>query len=219
MRFELPPRGSLVRINKNDPLPHYYRTLVGWLYRHRLNQGLRSLPERCESILEIGYGSGILLPTLARHCQELVAVDLHPRHADVEAALRKLNVSAHLLSCDATHLPFPEGKFDVIVAFSLLEHVKPVHPFLEEFYRVLKRGGILILGMPMLNRAFNALFPLIGFKGIEDHHVTTAKEVRQTLSAAGFRFRHFGTPPWVPIAWRIYTIFEIRKPAVSSAGT
>ena len=48
----------------DDPLPYYYNRWVGWLYRHRLQMGLDLLPAGGRRVLEVGVGSGVLVPTL-----------------------------------------------------------------------------------------------------------------------------------------------------------
>jgi hypothetical protein len=76
MRFDLPPRGTLTPNDDVDPLPYYYNPWVGWLYRHRLQMGLDLLPAGGRRILEIGVGSGILVPTLTKHYPEYTGTDL-----------------------------------------------------------------------------------------------------------------------------------------------
>ena len=40
MKLALPAAGRLKPNNEHDPLPYYYRPLLGWLYRKRLQMGL-----------------------------------------------------------------------------------------------------------------------------------------------------------------------------------
>jgi SAM-dependent methyltransferase len=68
---------------------------------------------------------------------------------------------------DASCLPFEKESFDVISAFSLIEHVQIERraDFLSEVSRVLKKNGLLILQLP--NRYFpveqHSFLPLIGY--------------------------------------------------------
>ena len=74
--LQLPPKGVLRPNDENDPLPYYYNPWVGWLYRHRLQMGLDLLPRGGTRVLEIGVGSGVLVPTLTRRYREYTGTDL-----------------------------------------------------------------------------------------------------------------------------------------------
>jgi len=51
--------------------------------------------------------------------------------------------------CDASRLPFPENKFDYIVALHSLEHFRISARFVvDEWCRVLKVGGVLAVNVP-----------------------------------------------------------------------
>ena len=98
-------------------------------------------------ILEVGIGTGISLPDYARH-NRLVGVDLS------EPMLRKAqervddfgltNVEA-LAVMDAERLAFPDDSFDVVVAQYVITTVPNPEATLDEFARVLKPGGEIIL--------------------------------------------------------------------------
>ena len=76
LRLRLPPRGTLRPNNEVDPLRFYYRPLVGRVFRARIDAGLALLDGlRFERLLEIGYGSGLLMPTLATIARELHGAD------------------------------------------------------------------------------------------------------------------------------------------------
>jgi SAM-dependent methyltransferase len=46
---------------------------------------------------------------------------------------------------DAHHLPFPSASFDVILCTEVLEHCLQPQSVIDEFYRVLKPNGVLLL--------------------------------------------------------------------------
>jgi SAM-dependent methyltransferase len=48
-------------------------------------------------------------------------------------------------------LPFPDQTFDVITSWHVIEHVTSVSETLEEWFRVLKPGGVMILETPDAN--------------------------------------------------------------------
>lgn len=51
---------------------------------------------------------------------------------------------------DAAHLPFSQAAFDGIICAELLEHVAQPGEVLQEVYRVLKPGGMLLITVPFL---------------------------------------------------------------------
>ena len=98
-------------------------------------------------ILEVGVGTGISLPDYAR-TNRLVGVDISEpmlRKAQERVAEHKLvNVEA-LAVMDAEKLGLPEASFDGVVAQYVITAVPSPERTLDEFARVLKPGGEIIL--------------------------------------------------------------------------
>ncbi len=118
--FTIPPVGSLTPNGDSDPLSYYYKTFIKKVYRRRIENGLRLLKSRYGTILEFGYGSGILLPTLFMMSEKLYAIDLNSRNDIVQTNLKKLDISAELSSKDLVEECYPSSHFDLIVAFSCI---------------------------------------------------------------------------------------------------
>ncbi|MDB4983211.1 MAG: hypothetical protein JWM82_3963, partial [Myxococcales bacterium] len=76
MRLDLPPAGVLQPNDAHDPLRYYYHPLLGWVYRHRLELGLALLPPGGRRVLEVGVGSGVLIPTLTARYAGYTGIDL-----------------------------------------------------------------------------------------------------------------------------------------------
>jgi phosphatidylethanolamine/phosphatidyl-N-methylethanolamine N-methyltransferase len=98
-------------------------------------------------ILEVGVGTGISLPDYARS-NRLVGVDLSEpmlRKAQERVAAHGLaNVEA-LAVMDAEKLAFPDSSFDVVVAQYVITVVPNPEATLDEFARVLRPHGEIIL--------------------------------------------------------------------------
>ncbi|MDT3684042.1 MAG: methyltransferase domain-containing protein [Pseudorhodoplanes sp.] len=98
-------------------------------------------------ILEVGVGTGISLPDYAR-TNRLVGIDISEpmlRKAKERVAQFNLaNVEA-LAVMDVAHLGFADGFFDVVVAQYVITAVPDPEAALNEFARVLKPGGEMIL--------------------------------------------------------------------------
>jgi SAM-dependent methyltransferase len=179
---------GLPKNGPTDPILYYRRPVVGWLFRERINLGLRMLASRqFDSMLEVGYGAGAVLLTLAPAVRALHGIDLDAEAAPVLARLAAQGYEGRLSKGSVCELPFEAGAFDLVVSFSVFEHLHDYRRGLSEVARVLKPGGLFLLGMPAVNRMMEAGFRAIGFKGVEDHHVTTPASAARAFAAAGLR--------------------------------
>jgi phosphatidylethanolamine/phosphatidyl-N-methylethanolamine N-methyltransferase len=98
-------------------------------------------------ILEVGVGTGLSLPYYSRSSR-LCGVDisepmLHKARERVEEF--KLNNVEGLWVMDAEHLNFPAASFDVVVAQYVITTVPNPEATLDEFARVLKPKGEIVL--------------------------------------------------------------------------
>ena len=194
-------RGALEGLPKNgrtDPIQYYRRPLVGYLFRERINMGLRMLGERrFEEALEVGYGAGAVLLTLAPNVRNLHGVDLDAEPAPVTKMLDGRGFSADLRKGSVYDLPYAAEAFDLVVCYSVFEHLLEYDRGLEEVRRVLRPGGTFLLGMPAVSRTMTRLFDLIGHRNIDDDHVTAPRDVAERFGAHGFvvdAHRNLGLP-------------------------
>jgi phosphatidylethanolamine/phosphatidyl-N-methylethanolamine N-methyltransferase len=98
-------------------------------------------------ILEVGVGTGISLPDYAR-ANRLVGIDISApmlRKAQERVVEFGLTNVEALAVMDAKHLAFPDDAFDVIVAQYVITAVPDPEATLDEFARVLKPGGEIVL--------------------------------------------------------------------------
>ena len=98
-------------------------------------------------ILEVGVGTGISLPDYARS-NRLGGIDISApmlRKAQERVVQHALTNVEALAVMDAKHLAFPDGSFDVIVAQYVITAVPDPEATLDEFARVLKVGGEIVL--------------------------------------------------------------------------
>lgn len=181
---------SIAHVRRNgptDPINYYRRPLVGALFRRRINLGLQLIPSRrFGRALEVGYGSGSLLPNLARDTDELHGIDLDAEPATVRTMLAERNCSATLVQGTVHQLPYADAYFDLVVCFSVFEHLADYATALREVRRVLAPGGLFLLGMPAVNRTMGVLFEMIGHSTIDDIHVTTPRMIVRALEPNGF---------------------------------
>lgn len=210
-RFTLPPRGTLSPNSPDDPLPFYYRPLVGQLYRHRIQMGLDLLPAG-ERVLEVGVGSGVLVPTLTRAYRVYVGTDL------ILAPGLSLLVQP---GCDATFRAadllgvndLPEGAFDAVVCFSVLEHIHDADGAARSLAAALAPGGTLVTGYPMVSPLMTRAFALIGYHGIDEHHVSPPVRIAQALGRVLHPVARRAFPPRAPIRAALYQCTSWTKPS------
>lgn len=204
--LRLPDRSRMVMTNEDDPVAYYYLPLTGWLYRRRLEMGLALLgTEHRRRALEIGYGSGIMLPSLARYCDELYGVDLHQNTAAVTAMLAAEGVQASLAVGDLLNLDYDDGMFDAVVCLSVLEHLAPasLERALGEIRRVMHPAGIASLGFPVRNAVTGAFYKLVGFDPTE-LHPSGHRDIVAAVRAAFRQVQVTWFPRWLPIDLALY---------------
>jgi phosphatidylethanolamine/phosphatidyl-N-methylethanolamine N-methyltransferase len=98
-------------------------------------------------ILEVGVGTGLSLPDYAKP-NRLVGVDLSApmlQKAKARVAAQGLSNVDGLAVMDAQRLGFADAAFDVVVAQYVITTVPDPEATLDEFARVIKSGGEIIL--------------------------------------------------------------------------
>jgi phosphatidylethanolamine/phosphatidyl-N-methylethanolamine N-methyltransferase len=98
-------------------------------------------------ILDVGVGTGISLPAYAP-INRVVGVDLSApmlRKAQARAAEHGLQNVETLAVMDAEHLALPDESFDVVMAQFVITTVPHPEAALDEFFRVTRPGGEIIL--------------------------------------------------------------------------
>lgn len=96
-------------------------------------------------VLDFGSGIGNNLPTLTQFFSQIETADINPK----TVSLLKKNfpqLSHHLLKTNT--LPFSSESYDLIVATEVLEHIPDYAQIINQFYRLLRLKGYLIISTP-----------------------------------------------------------------------
>jgi phosphatidylethanolamine/phosphatidyl-N-methylethanolamine N-methyltransferase len=124
-----------------------YDLVFGAVFERGRNAAVAAAERIGGRILEVGIGTGISLPLYSSSCR-LCGVDISApmlrRAGERVAELNLTNVEG-LWVMDAEHLSFPDNSFDVVVAQYVITTVPNPEATLDEFARVLKRGGEIVL--------------------------------------------------------------------------
>lgn len=204
IRLEMPPQGVLRPNDAYDPLPYYYyKPWVGWLYRYRLQMGLNFLPTGGRRILEVGVGSGVLVPTLTRRYPEYTGTDLALApglETLVTPGCRAEFRRADLLA----DRDLPSDHYEAIVCFSVLEHIADARSAARSLARALAPGGTLVTGYPMVSPLMTRAFALIGFRTIDDHHVSPPARIAAALGEVLTPVGRAAFPPGAPVPAALY---------------
>ncbi len=120
-------------------------------------------PGAGERVLDIGCNWGRWSIAAAKAGYDVVGVD--PNLDAVRAARRvaaQLGVDARYLVADGRRLPFPDGRFDVVFSYSVLQHFSrpDARACIEEIGRVLAPGGRAIVQMASATGLRNLLLQL-----------------------------------------------------------
>jgi SAM-dependent methyltransferase len=151
--------------------------------------------------LDLGCGDGENLQWLSGYVNELYGSDYNLLRLHRAAGK---NAAKLIFMADVTDYPVSDDSFDVIFLNHVLEHIRNDERALSEVFRVLKPGGLMLLGVP--NEG--AFFWRLAYRfqpevlAASDHvQFYTAKTLRVKCACAGFRIKEvhpigWGVPHW-----------------------
>jgi len=104
-------------------------------------------------VLDLGCGAGRLLDWLKRHGWQTYGVEISKQAAEY-GKKRGLNI----FNGELVETKFPQEFFDAVVINQVLEHLYDPKGILWEVYRVLRPGGLLIVGVPNIESYESKVF-------------------------------------------------------------
>jgi SAM-dependent methyltransferase len=132
--------------------------LAGWAAEQA-----RALPgSAVPRILDLGCGQGddleLMARTIGRPC-ELHGLEGYGPYREICAAK---GIATHPINVERDPLPFADASLDVISMNQVLEHTKDIFFIFSEVSRVLKPGGLFLVGVPNLAAWHDRLLLLLG---------------------------------------------------------
>jgi len=123
-------------------------------------KALESVDVLCAVVLDVGCGSGMFFSQVANKAQTVVGVDIS--RGLLNKAKQRLTENSHLVQADADYLPFRDGTFNAIFAFTMIQNMPKPIKTLKEIKRITaKDGKIIVTGL-------KKAFPNITFHDIID---------------------------------------------------
>jgi phosphatidylethanolamine/phosphatidyl-N-methylethanolamine N-methyltransferase len=124
-----------------------YDLVFGRVFRTGRRLAVAAAEQTGKHILEVGVGTGLSLGGYAA-TSSVFGVDISaPMLAKAQERVDKLRLAhvAGLAVMDAEHLAFPDASFDVVVAQYVITAVPHPERALDEFARVLRPGGEIVI--------------------------------------------------------------------------
>jgi phosphatidylethanolamine/phosphatidyl-N-methylethanolamine N-methyltransferase len=140
-------------ISQADVLKTYnfYAPIYDYLFGKVLEPGRRALSGQVnalkpESLLEVGVGTGLLLPTYPIQ-SKITGVDISAAMLEIAKQRARLlpHVNIHLEVMDAEALKFPDESFDCVVLPYVLSVTPDPDALVKEVRRVCRKNGTIIL--------------------------------------------------------------------------
>ncbi|MBX2847250.1 MAG: class I SAM-dependent methyltransferase [Acidiferrobacterales bacterium] len=159
--------------------------------RQILEQLVAQTPSREKTkLLDMGCGTGFIIHLVADMVAEVSGVDI-TEDMMKQIDLSKGNISLELAQVE--DLPFGDARFDMVTAYSFLDHLLDYRLALGEAYRVLKPGGIFYSGLNP-NRGFSEMLQRIEAKesNPNDLPLAVSREIKGMLHNGEYHNEMFG---------------------------
>ncbi len=173
---------------------------------------LRFLNVQGKTVLDHGCGTGLLGAIAKKQGASVQGIDI----SETLVAIAQKDFPAQ--HADIHQLPFADSQFDVVLSMLVLHIVEDITTPLMEIHRVLKKGGMLILGIV---HPFSEKWDLKTHKPYQDNSTYDKVEKRTWLfnltdgTYATAEYYHRPLHDWLGQLLPIFDITEIREPHLS----
>ena len=209
IKLIIPPRKFLTQTSWGDPVFWHFYPGASIVYRKRLRNAVKLLQgKRFENLLEIGYGSGILLPTLSKFAKKVTAMDIHKKTKEVEKLLDWYQVSNVKLDVgNIMEMRYTDNQFDGCVIVSTLEDIPESARAAKEIKRVVAPGGTIIVSFPVKSFITDSFFRLLG-EDPDEIQPTSHRYIYKFLSEYFTIKRMLKFPFFLPFDLTLYISLE-----------
>ncbi len=137
-----------------------YDSLRSYIFSSRKKYVCKFLAPTMGRILDIGCGPGVFTEELLDKAGEVYGIDIS--EAMVETAKRRIEGQGienrvHFSKGDIEALDLQDGFFDAVICIGVLEYLRDDNLALKELFRVLKKGGELVVSVPNITSPFTLI--------------------------------------------------------------
>jgi len=178
-------------IKKYDKLAANYDNTFDGKFTAKFKEKILELCEVTdgEKVLDVGCGNGSLIYAISQKANiEAFGIDISPKMID-ECKAKYKGINFELTN--GKRLPFKDNSLDKVIICCSLHHLDNPLTFIAEAKRVLKQGGMLIVGepwFPIIVKQFCdfILFPLMK---AGDNKTFTHKQLKQIITGGDFTIK------------------------------
>lgn len=152
---------------------------------HRLLVPFKTLIEDSNTLLEVGTGTGALIPILNKLAPNanLVSVDLA---AEMLLRAGQRCPTALLIQADVYSLPLPPGHFDFVICHNSYAHFVHKDKALSELWNLLSPGSHLLILHDISREHVNQVHQCARESIIHNDLLPAAAETKRLMANAGF---------------------------------
>ena len=122
--------------------------------------------EKGMRVLDVGCGTGNQSIKLARMGMQVTGIDKSIKMLEIagEKAREKGNLSVDFQYMDAEKLEFEDDSFDGVISITAFEFLPDPEKVLKEMFRVVKKGGSILIGTINRDSSWGEMYTREGFR-------------------------------------------------------
>ena len=136
-------------------------------------------------ILDLACGKGVLRDSLNENIPGAKIVYIDKAFAMIKG-LKETYPDELAIRGEGENIPFDEDKFDAVIIFNSFPHFVDKEKTIAECYRVLKKGGRLIIGHSMTPEEINQLHRDVG-EAVANHQLPEKDTFIEMFKKSGFK--------------------------------
>lgn len=162
----------LLKWRERSAYLNYGRDIIaGWTVGH-IRQVSHKEKRSDITILDCGLGQGDDLINILKKIEELKSefrelklylkgIEKNPTYIEIS---KSKGIDVFPIDLETDIFPIEDGSIDVVIINQVLEHTKEIFWIMDQIQRILRAGGILIVGVPNLASLHNRILLLLGYQ-------------------------------------------------------